>query len=354
MENGRQSLGDSSLIGEAGKQGQMLEPVSPIKSAPLRLHNTWASKSPTPSICVDPSDGDDEDNGSFEDFRVGRSPQDEIPQSVGLLNDDGAIEGMDIGPESPDVEIKYGQQNHSPSATLPLGRDQTRSCTTSRNTTPTSDRAGGASPHPGRSLRKRRSIDYYKMGPSIDEIDELNASPLNETLSKASPKTPVRRKSRKKGDETHTPLRKLESTVKGDASRKKSVKSSGGMKPGSMDKFVVRQTPNRGPAPIATPSKPPPRETDDDQLHLLPDTENDESKLAPANQNLPASPGTLQLETPSKSQLTGGFAQALRSPLNKSTTICSGPKSFGDQLSDTATAGARYRAVRTSTAPLIH
>lgn len=308
----------------------MPEPISPIKSA---------TDSPILSVYVDPSDGDDKDeneNGPFEDFRMGRSLQDEASQSVGLLNDDGAIEGMEIGPGSLDVEIYLGQQHHSPPATPSSNQDQTRPCTANRNTTPTPDRIKIASPQPMRSLRKRRSIDYYKAGPSIDESDGFNASPLNETPSKTFPKTPVRRKARKKGDESNYLDSAKENTIKHGTGRKKSAsKSSGGMKFGSMDKFVFKQT-----LPTPTPA----RETDNDQPYFLPIPDNLESK---PNQNLPSSLGTLQPRTPSKGQLAGVFPQSPEVPLNKSVVSRSGPRS-SRELSDAAAASARYRAVRTS------
>lgn len=279
-----------------------------------------------------------------------RSPQDEALPSAGILNDDGAIEGMDIGTGSPGVEVEYGQ-HHSPSAKFPSSRDQTQPCT-SRNTTPTSDRTKNASPYPERSLRKRRSIDYYKV-PSIDESDEPGAPPLNETPSKASVKTPVRRKSRKKGGETHSPSSAKESTVKDGIGRKKSLKSSGGMKPGSMYRFVVRQTPNQGQTPVAITMKKLLRELND-QPDVLLNTDNDEPE-PPANRYMPSSSSeALQLGTPSRSRFIGVFPQVPEASLNKSTTNCSGSKSFGEKLSDAAAAGARYRAVRTSSTSLIH
>lgn len=265
---------------------------------------------------------------------MGRSLRGETPQSVGLLNDDGAVEGMEIGPGSLDVEIYLGQQHHSPPATPSSNQDPTRPRTATRDTTPTPDRTKITSPQPMRSLRKRRSIDYYKAGPSIDESDGPNSSPLNETPSKTPPKTPVRRKARKKGDESHYLDSAKENAIKHGTDRKKSAsKSSGGMKFGSMDKFVVKQT-------LPTPTLA--RETDNDQSHFLPIPDNIESK---PNRNMPSSLGTLQPRTPSKGQLTGVFQQAPGVPLDKSVVD---PRS-SRELSDAAAASARYRAVRTST-----
>lgn len=282
-----------------------------------------------------------------------KSPQDEALQSAGILNDNGAIEDMDIGIGSLDVEIKFGQ-HHSPSVKIPSSRDQTQPWTTSRNTTPTPDRTKNASSCLERSLRKRRSIDYCKV-PSIDESEEPDVF-INETPSKASVKTPVRRRPRKIGGETHSPGSAKESTVKDGIGKKKSVKFSGGMKPGSMHRFIVRQTPNQGQTPIAT-SVPKLLREIDDQPHFLLKTDNGESEPAPApaNRILPSSSSeALQLGTLSRSQFVGAFPQVPEASLNKSTTNCSRPKSFGEKLSDAAAAGARYRAVRTSTTSLIH
>lgn len=357
LANGRQSSKDSSLINEPERRAreQIPEPASSIKP-PLHPCKTRTSKSPASSICIDPSDGDDKDenDGPSKDFRVDRSPQDEALQSAGILNDDGAIERMDIGIGSPDVEIEYGQ-HHSPLAGFPSSRDQTRPCTASRSTTPTPNRTKNASLHPERSLRKRRSIDYYKVT-SIDESNEPETSPLNETPSKASVKTPVRRRSRKKGGETHFPGSAKESTIKDGIGRKKIVKSSGGMKPGSMNRFLVKQTPNQGQTPIATSVTKLLREIDD-QPHFLLNTNIDkpEPAPAPANWDLPSSPSeALQPGTSPRSRCIGGFPQVPEASLNKSTTNYSGPKSFGEKLSDAAAAGARYRAVRTSSTSLTH
>lgn len=289
-----------------------------------------APKSSIPSPCIDPSDGDDE-------------------ESAGVLNDDWAIEDMEIGPGSLDAETESGQQHHSPSATL-SGQHQPRLCTANRSTTPSPDRVKNNPPQPGRSLRKRRSIDYYKLGPSISESEELSAPPLNETPSKdfaKTPskdfaKTPVKRKPRKNGHESPYVDSAKESPVKDGTSRKKSAsKSSGGMKPGSMDKFLVRQAPNQGPIPI-----PPLREIDGDQPLFLPSPDDDEPELVNRN------PPTLQPETPSKPQSTGVFPQAPIIPLNKPIVGFSGShahRNFGEKNSDAATAGAsKYRAVRTS------
>lgn len=244
--------------------------------------------------------------------------QDETSQSSGLLNDDGAIEGMEIGPGSLDVGIYVNQQRQNPPATPSSSQDRVRPCVASRNTILTPD------PQPMRSLRKRRSIDYYKVGPSIDENDEFNASPLNKTPSKTFAKTPVRRKSRKKADESHYLDSAKEDTTRDGTGRKKSAsKSSGGMKFGSMDKFVVKQPFNQEPTP--TPAKP---ETDNDQSKKLPSPDDPELK---PNRS-PSSSGASQLGTLSKIRLTGVFPQAPGVAL---------------QPSDAA-ASARYRAVRTS------
>lgn len=236
---------------------------------------------------------------------------------------------MEIGPGSLDVGI-YVEQRHNPPATPSLSQDRVRPCA-SGNTTLTPGRTKITSPQPMRSLRKRRSIDYYKVGPSIDESDEFNASPPNETPSKISAKTPPRRKSRKKADESHYLDSAKEDTTKGGTGRKKSAsKSSGGMKFGSMDKFVVKQLFNQGPTP--TPAKPL-RETDSGQSNFLPS--QDDSELEP-NWGSSSSSGASQLGTLSKIRLTGVFPQAPR------------PRVALQPSDAAAAASARYRAVRTS------
>lgn len=231
---------------------------------------------------------------------------------------------MEIGPGSLDIEIYVEQQRHNPPATPPSIRDRVQPCAASKNRTLDPDRTRTTSPQPMRSLRKRRSIDYYKAGPSIDEGDEFNASLLNETPSKSFAKTPVRRKSRKKADESHyLDSAKEDTTGDGTGRKKTASKSSGGMKFGSMDKFVVKQPLNQGPAP--TPVKPL-KEIDNARPNPLPNPDDPESE---PNRGLPSSSAS-QL---SKIRLTGGFPQAPRAAL---------------QPSDAAAASARYRAVRTS------
>lgn len=339
---------DSSLTKGVGGQGQVSKPTSPSKSVARRPHNRHVSGSPTPVTCIDPSDGDDEDDGLSEDPQIIRPPQFEASQSSGILNEDGAIEGIETRPRPLEVGIEE-QQRRSPSATLSLGQDQTRFWSTDGNTTPTSNRAENSAPHPGRSgrsFRKRRKVNYKEIPPTYQSDEEGppdHAKTPTKKATKKAAKTPVGLKSKKKDyesdNESYHPNSAKESTIKeGTAKKKNVIKFNDGMKQESMFKFISKSSPTKT--------------MGGRDSYLSPIvSSNGSASPTPANSNPSPQPGTLQhrLGTQSKSRSIGAFSQAPKLPPN--IPVAGYPqKAFEGLFSDpTVAPGARYKAVKTAT-----
>lgn len=205
QEGGNQPVGDYNPINGIGKRRQISKLASSSKSTNRRqFKDRRMPKSPTVSSYDDSSDGDVEDS-LLKDFQMARSPQDMVSQSSGILNEDGAIEGVLVGSGFVGAEIR-GQQHRSPPP-LPIlssDQDQLQPHPAGQNEVSASNRARNTCPESGRSLRKIPRVDYEQRLLPLGESDEDNSSLLikapTRTPSKAV-KTPMKPKLKKKRDE---------------------------------------------------------------------------------------------------------------------------------------------------------